>query len=153
MAIAYRATVPGMVAPSLLPFGTGIVVNAGVPVAMRKLVLQLAVSMVLWAHNPVQTVYAQDVPNTCAGWATTLHKQGTVRDSLTMHLLGCDDGPWRTTRYHAIPSGTPANVCNARARHYARLGNIAHPWHIAARVAVDLPQCHVYEDGSYGVTP
>lgn len=81
--------------------------------------------------------------NDCAGWATALGKEGRVRDSLTMHLLGCDDGPWTTTHYEPM-----RGTCAAVARRFARQGYYTRPRTVAALVE-QTAGCTVFEDGTY----
>ena len=86
---------------------------------------------------------AQRYPNTCQGWAQMLGKEGKVRDSITMHMLGCDDSPYANTHYRA--SG---GKCEAVARKFARQGLYAYPRTVAAQVE-ETTGCTVFEDGAY----
>lgn len=94
---------------------------------------------------------AQTMPSTCRDFAVALNKEGRVRDSVHMHLIGCDDVQ-SPTYYHATttPANALANRCTTRARAYARAGYYAYPNTVARLVKNDLPFCIVFEDGSYG---
>lgn len=85
----------------------------------------------------------QRYTNDCRGWAQMLGKEGRVHDSITMHLLGCDDGPYANAHYRA-----DSGHCEAVARRIARQGYYAYPRTVAAMVE-DEVGCTVFEDGSY----
>lgn len=89
--------------------------------------------------------------NDCLGWAQMLGKEGIVHDSISMHLLGCDDDRYgaANAHYHATYDYNRDDYCTKRARQYARAGWFSMPWSIAKHVNWDLPFCTVYEDGSY----
>lgn len=114
---------------------------------IRFLINTVAVGIILGilGYAAIQEVGAEGglVSNDCAGWAQALGKEGRVGDSLTMHMLGCDDGPWRTTHYRAV-QGTCAKV----ARQIARTGLWARPRTVAALVE-QKAGCTVFEDGTY----
>lgn len=86
--------------------------------------------------------------NDCRGWAQMLGKEGRVRDSITMHYLGCDDKA-SPTHYHATFDYNRNDYCTKRARYYARWGYFGMPKTVGAMVEKDLPFCTVFEDGSY----
>lgn len=88
-------------------------------------------------------------PNNCNGWARMNGKEGIVRDSITMHMLGCDDKK-SPTHYHATIGTERQNYCTKRARWYARWGWFGRPQTVARMVMTDLPFCFVFEDGTYG---
>lgn len=118
---------------------------------IRFLLNTVAVGIMLGilGYAAIQTVGADGglVSNDCRGWATALGKEGRVRDSLTMHLLGCDDGPWTTTHYRAVDYRC-ANV----ARQIARSGLWNRPRTVAALVE-ERAGCTVFEDGTYAPSP
>jgi len=66
-----------------------------------------------------------------------------------MHRLGCDDGPWTTTHYHATVDGNRNDYCTKRARYYARWGYFGMPLTVVRLVKRDLPFCINFEDGSW----
>lgn len=87
--------------------------------------------------------------NQCSQWATMIGKEGRVRDSLTMHYLGCDDGPWTTMHYEPNLAG---EGCTRLARAITRSAPayyVYRPRTVAALVQQSNPWCTVYEDGSY----
>jgi hypothetical protein len=82
-------------------------------------------------------------PNNCQGWAIEGGYQGRVRDSVEMHLLGCDDGPLANARYRA-----DQGYCAKIARQFARQGYRS--WVVAKAVNVSTnDRCTVFEDGTY----
>jgi len=113
---------------------------------LRIVSFLFAVVLLYQAGSP--EVRAASYSNDCKGWATILGKESKVRDSVTMHYLGCDD---RTspTHYHATVDHNRNDFCTSRARWYARNGWISHPRLIAQAVVRDLPFCTSFEDGSY----
>lgn len=114
---------------------------------MRPLIIALLIILV-WLYG-VYVLHTSSVgaayPTTCREFAIVLGKEGIVRDSLTMHLLGCTDNP-RPTRYHADAIG---EGCSTLARHYARSGYLNRPWTVSRMVQAKMPWCIVYEDGTY----
>lgn len=87
--------------------------------------------------------------NHCSGWAVLTGKEGVVRDSASMHRLGCDDGPYANARYRADFGG---EGCSYTARAIVR----SNPYYYAFRprtvsnmVIAKKPWCTVFEDGSY----
>jgi len=107
--------------------------------------LLLLISM---AFGMTQHTAAIGYTNDCRGWAQMLGKEGKVRDSITMHYLGCDDKA-SPTHYHATFDYNRNDYCTKRARYYARWGYFGMPKTVGAMVEKDLPFCTVFEDGSY----
>jgi hypothetical protein len=112
-------------------------------------VVAAIVAMAQLPTTPTVGAHTALISNDCRGWAIALGKQDRVRDSLHMHLLGCDDGPWTTMQYRATGLG---DGCTAKARAVVR-GNpeyyMYRPWTVARTVVAAMPYCTVYEDGSY----
>ena len=113
---------------------------------MRSLFMAVTVCAAI-ALTLVPNPHTASASTNCASWATTLGKQGKVRDSLTMHYLGCDDGPYATRYYYPLPG-----YCNALARTVVRSAPayyVRRPHTVAALVVAQGPTCRAYEDGSY----
>lgn len=114
---------------------------------IRFLINTVAIGVIVGTlgYAALQSVGAEGglVSNDCYGWAVALGKEGRVRDSLTMHLLGCDDGPWANKHYRAVD-----HPCANVARQIARSGLWARPRTVAALVE-EKAGCTVFEDGTY----
>lgn len=98
--------------------------------------------------NPVDGVQAQTVPvvaagnDNCTRWAIELGIEGVVRDSLRMHLLGCDDGANRSKHYTRIDA-----FCASVQRSFVKTYGLR-PYKIRDVIRRDYPQITIYEDGT-----
>ena len=107
----------------------------------------MLVFVAIVSMSQVTRVQADD--NECARWARMAGKELRVADSIHMHLLGCDDGPWKSMHYHRMPYG---DGCVLKARAITRSDPewfVYRPWTVARMVVIAMPWCDVYEDGSY----
>lgn len=92
---------------------------------------------------------AQAHTNQCSSWAYMIGKEGRVRDSIAMHYLGCDDGPYNTRHYDAETYG---EGCSELARAITRSAPAYYtrrPVTVGLLVKQAKPWCTVYEDGLY----
>lgn len=102
------------------------------------------------------TAPASSIRNDCVGWATYLRKEGRVRDSVHMKMLGCDDGPRANAHYRADVGVCATEARKITRRDFSPYGNqytmfVSRPKTVAVLVMAANPSCYVMEDGSYGL--